>query len=127
MKYKNILVYLTHPHVDAWNFKPGHKKFLEGRLSDASVRVCANSKEFKDNLKEADAVIVWFFKEEWLEDAPRLKLIATPAAGNDWIPWLPPKNLKISFGGFHGPMMAESVLGAMFYFLKAFPLSVAMQ
>jgi phosphoglycerate dehydrogenase-like enzyme len=127
MKYNKILVYLTHPHVDVWNFKPEHKALLQSRLPGTEVQVCANSKEFKDKLPEADAVIVWVFKEEWLENAPKLKLIATPAAGNDWISWQPPAKLKLSFGGFHGPMMAESVIGAMLHFLKAFPLSMKMQ
>ncbi len=127
MTFRKILVYLTHPHVDAWNFKPEHKNLLESRVPGTTLEVCANSKEFKDKLGEADAVIVWFFKEEWLADAPKLKLIATPAAGNDWIPRQPPENVKLSFGRFHGPMIAESVLGAMLYSLKAFPLSVALQ
>ena len=127
MTFKNILVYLTHPHVDAWNFKPEHADLLKSLIPGAEIRVCVNSKEFKDRLTEADAALVWFFKEEWLMNAPKLKLIATPAAGNEWIPWQPPENLKLSFGGFHGPMMAESVIGAMLHFLKAFPLSTKMQ
>ena len=127
MKYNKILVYLTHPHVDVWNFKSEHKALLQSRLPGTEVQVCANAKEFKDKLPGSDAVIVWVFKEEWLENAPKLKLIATPAAGNEWISWPPPANLKLSFGGFHGPMMAESVIGAMLHFLKAFPLSMKMQ
>ena len=127
MTYKNILVYLTHPHVDVWNFKLEHRDLVQSRLPETAVQVCAKSKEFKDKLGEAEAVIVWFFKEEWLENAPKLKLIATPAAGNDWISWQPPANVKLSFGGFHGSMMAESVIGAMLHFLKAFPLSTKMQ
>ena len=125
--YKKILVYLTHGQVDAWNFKPKHKLLLESYLSGSKVQVCTSSKEFKDNLPEADLAVVWFFKEEWLANAPRLKLIATPAAGKDWIPWQPPENLKLSFGGFHGPMISESVLGAMLHFIKVFPLSKTMQ
>jgi len=125
--YNKILVFLTHPHVDVWNFKSKHMALLQSLLPGTAVQVCANAKEFKDKLPEADAVIVWVFKEEWLENAPKLKLIATPAAGNDWISWQPPANLKLSFGGFHGPMIAESVIGAMLHFLKAFPLSMKMQ
>ena len=127
MIYKTILVYLTHPNVDAWNFKAKHKSLFNSRIPEAAVHVCLNSSEFKDKLPEADAVVVWYFKEEWLVKAPRLKLIATPAAGNDWLSWKAPKNLKISFGGFHGTMIAESVIGAIFHFLKAFPLSMMMQ
>jgi D-2-hydroxyacid dehydrogenase (NADP+) len=125
--YNKILVYLTHPHVDVWNFKPEHKTLLQSLLLGVTVEVCANSKEFKDKLSESEVVIVWIFKEDWLQNAPKLKLIATPAAGNDWITWQPPANLKLSFGGFHGPMMAETVIGAMLHFLKAFPLSTKMQ
>ena len=127
MTYNKILVYLTHPHVDVWNFKPEHKTLLQSRLLGVTVEVCVNSKEFKDKLSEAEAAIVWVFKKEWLQNAPKLKLIATPASGNDWITWQPPANLKLSFGGFHGPMMAETVIGAMLHFLKAFPLSTKMQ
>ncbi|NIQ03775.1 MAG: D-2-hydroxyacid dehydrogenase, partial [Nitrospinaceae bacterium] len=53
--------------------------------------------------------------------------IATPAAGGEWIEPEPSRDLNISFGGFHGLMMAETVTGAMFYFLKAFSLSSQMQ
>tara|TARA_Y100001960_G_C14748953_1_gene867300 strand:+ start:445 stop:1401 length:957 start_codon:yes stop_codon:yes gene_type:complete len=125
--YKKFLVYLTHAQVDAWNFKSKHKVLLESHLSGSAVQICANYKEFKDNLPRADVAIVWFFKKEWLANAPKLKLIATPAAGKDWISWQPPENLKLWFGGFHGPMISESVLGAMLHFIKVFPLSKMMQ
>jgi D-2-hydroxyacid dehydrogenase (NADP+) len=127
LSIKNILVYITHPHVDAWNFKPEHKVLLESRVAGLNVEVCQNSKDFRDRLPHAEAVIVWFFKESWLDSAPRLKFIATPAAGNEWIQCESSGNLKLSFGGFHGNLIAESVLGAMLYFLKAFSLSVKMQ
>jgi len=124
---KNILVYLTHPHVEAWNFKPQHKDLLERQVPGLNVEVCLNSKDFKDHLPQSEAAIVWFFKKQWLDSAPKLKLIATPAAGKDWIEVEEGEGLLVSFGGFHGSLIAESVIGSMFYFLKAFPLSVAMQ
>ena len=127
MFIKNILVYLTHPHVGAWNFRPEHKDLLESRVPGLKVEVCLNSKDFRERLPQAEAVIVWFFKESWLESASHLKLIATPAAGKDWIEVEARENLQISFGGFHGSLIAESVIGAMLYFLKALPLSAKMQ
>ncbi len=127
MSIKTILVYLTHPHVEAWNFRPEHKVMLESRVPGLKVEVCLNSKDFKDRLPQSEAVIVWFFKEQWLESATRLKLIATPAAGKDWIEVEAREGLQVSFGGFHGSLIAESVVGAMIYFLKAFPLSMSMQ
>jgi D-2-hydroxyacid dehydrogenase (NADP+) len=127
MSLKKVLVYLTHPHVEAWNFKADHKVLLENRLHGVEVQVCLNSKEFRDRLPQAEAVIVWFFKEKWLDSSPGLKLIATPAAGNDWIEVETREGLQVFFGGFHGSLIAESVIGAMLYFMKAFPLSVKMQ
>lgn len=127
MSIKTILVYLTHPHVEAWNFRPEHKTLLESRVPGLKVEVCLNSRDFKECLPNSEAVIVWFFKKQWLESAPDLKLIATPAAGKDWIEAEANEGLQISFGGFHGSLIAESVVGAMLYFLKAFPLSAAMQ
>ena len=124
---KNILVYLTHPHVEAWNFRPEHQALLERRVPGLKVEVCLNSKDFKDRLPQFEGAIVWFFKEQWLKSALELKLIATPAAGKDWIEVEAGEGLQVSFGGFHGSLIAESVIGSMLYFLKAFPLSVAMQ
>lgn len=122
-----ILIYLTHPHVEAWNFQDRHKEQFSRHFSGLSVVVCRNSKEFLARLPEADGVIVWYFKREWEKAAPRLKWIATPAAGKDWIDVESGSNLPVLFGGFHGLMMAESVLGAALYFCKAFQFSDELQ
>jgi D-2-hydroxyacid dehydrogenase (NADP+) len=73
-------------------------------------------------LPEAELIAVWFFNVDWVEKAPNLKFVFTPAAGNDWIK-LDKSTVKISNGSFHGPMIAESIIGAIFYFLKAFHFS----
>jgi len=123
---KNVLVYLTHPHVQAWNFLPIHRKLLEDSVPGLNISICLNLKEFLDRLPEAEIVIVWFFKNDWLEKAINLELIVTPAAGRDWVN-LETSKIKVSYGRFHGPMIAESILGAVFYFLKAFHFSKKMQ
>ena len=122
-----ILVYLTHPHVETWNFQNRQKEQLSRHFSEFSVVVCRNSKEFLVNLPAAEGVIVWYFKPEWEKAAAQLKWIATPAAGKDWIELNPGSNLPVLFGGFHGLMMAESVLGAALNFCKAFPFSADLQ
>ncbi len=125
---RNLLVYLTHPYVNCWNFKSSHEKTLQSAFPELDIRVCRNSKEFLHELPKAESAVVWYFKEKWLERMPELKLIATPAAGADWIDL--PQNCakpKVWFGGFHGTMIAESVVGAMFYFCKAFQFSKDMQ
>jgi D-2-hydroxyacid dehydrogenase (NADP+) len=123
---KNILIYLTNSHVQAWNFLPDHGRFLEKNVLGLNVSICLNSKEFLRCLPEAEIVVVWFFKTDWLEKAPNLKYIFTPAAGKDWIK-LDESKVKVSNGRFHGPMIAESIIGAIFYFLKAFHFSKKMQ
>ncbi|HIO23716.1 MAG TPA: D-2-hydroxyacid dehydrogenase [Nitrospinaceae bacterium] len=126
MNIKKILVYLTHPHVQAWNFLPIHRKLLEDSVPGLNVSICLNLKEFLDRLPEAEIVIVWFFKNDWLEKAINLERIVTPAAGRDWVN-LETSKIKVSYGRFHGPMIAESILAAVFYFLKAFHFSKKMQ
>ena len=124
---KNLLIYLTHPHVGVWNLGSRHVVQFSDHLPQLQVDICQNSNEFKGRLPKADAVAVWFFKREWLDSAPRLKLIATPAAGTEWLDVEPKKGLDVLHGGFHGMMIAESVLGALFHFCKAFELSRQMQ
>ena len=82
---KNLLIYMKHPHVGAWNFKPEHRELLQRLVPDLDITVCYSSKDFFAWLPEAEAVFVWFFEEEWLDSAPNLRLIATPAAGTEWI------------------------------------------
>ncbi|MEE8270085.1 MAG: D-2-hydroxyacid dehydrogenase [Nitrospinaceae bacterium] len=122
-----ILIYLTHPHVEAWNFQDRHREQFSRHLPGFSVVVCRNSKDFLERLPEAEGVIVWYFKQEWQKSSPQLKWIATPAAGKDWVDVEPGSNLPVLFGGFHGQMMAESVLGAALYFCKALRASRDLQ
>jgi len=124
---RKLLVYMTHPHVDAWVFKPRHREILERRLPGLEVDCVTGSKEFLARLPGAEAAVVWFFKKDWLADAPNLRLIATLAAGRDWIEPAEAPGLAVWFGGFHGPMIAESVAGAVLYFAKAFGPSLRLQ
>ena len=79
------------------------------------VRV-RTDEEFLKELPTATHAIVWHFKEEWFAAAKRLRLLATPSAGRELLPstFSPqPSRPIIHFGGFHGPAIAESVLGYM--------------
>lgn len=122
-----ILAYLTHPHVEAWNFQDRHREQFSRQCPGVQLVVCRNSKEFLSRLPDAEGVIVWFFKKEWVKISANLKWIATPAAGADWIAPGVEDQLPVFFGGFHGPMMAESIVGVMLYFCKAFGLSRDLQ
>ena len=75
---------------------------------------------FLKNLPRATHAIVWNFKEEWFAKAPRLKLLATPAAGREFVPETGPKGVKIHFGRFHGAIMAETVAAFMLAWCRGF-------
>ena len=65
-------------------------------------------------LPGATHVLVWNFKQDWFAKAPRLKVLATPAAGQEFVPTKGPRGVKIHFGKFHGQIMAETVAAFMF-------------
>ncbi len=123
----NLLIYLTHPYVKAWNFKERQVEQFCRQYPEAEVMLCHRSRDFLEKLPQAEGVIVWYFKSEWLGRAPNLRWIATPAAGREWIDLPQDSSITVHHGGFHGMMMAESVLGAVLYFAKAFELSRSMQ
>ena len=60
-------------------------------------------------LPKATHAITWQFKAEWFAKAPKLKVLATPAAGQEFVPTKGPKGVKIHFGHYHGQIMSESV------------------
>lgn len=84
-------------------------------LAPAGARIVRVRSEggFLRALPRATHAIVWNFRAEWFARAPRLRLLATPAAGRELVPVKGPKGVKIHFGGFHGPAMAESALALM--------------
>ena len=90
-------------------------------VKDRGRVVCARSEAaFLKNLPKATHAIVWNFKEEWFAKAPRLKVLATPAAGQEFVPTRGPKGVKIHFGRFHGYFMAETVAAFMLAWCRGF-------
>ena len=75
---------------------------------------------FLKSLPRATHAIVWNFRKEWFAKAPRLKLLATPAAGQEFVPTTGPKGVKIHFGRFHGFFMAETVAAFMLAWSRGF-------
>lgn len=96
-------------------------EYLRSLLPEgASVEHVRTERAFLRALPKATHAIVWNFKKEWFVKAPRLKLLATPAAGRELIPEVGPEGVKIHFGGFHGGIIAESVVGFMLAFARGF-------
>lgn len=107
------LVYLEWPEK-CFRISPEALAVLRGLVPKGSRIVRARTeKAFLRALPSATHVITWPFKEEWFKLAPKLKVLATPSAGRELMPLEGPKGVRIHFGGFHGPAMAESVLALM--------------
>jgi len=106
-----ITIYLKHPQVAA--FAIGEKEItgLRKALPGETIHWCRSREEFLAALPETEAALVWYFREEWYPLAPRLKLIATPAAGKDLLGSTPPEGIRLLNGRFHGEIMAETTLG----------------
>ena len=77
------------------------------------IRLCRSETEFLRLLPEATAALVWRFRQEWFALAPRLRHVATPAAGRDYFHVEPPPTVTMHYGTFHGAIMAETALGAV--------------
>ena len=94
---------------------------LKGLVPKGARIVRARSERaFLRALPKATHVITWHFKTDWFAKASRLKVLATPAAGQEFVPTKGPKGVKIHFGHYHGQIMSESVLGFMLCWTKGF-------
>ena len=95
--------------------------YLKSAVPKGSRVVRARSEAaFLRALPKATHAIVWEFRPEWFGKAPRLKVLATPAAGQELVPTQGPKGVRIHFGHYHGQIIAESVLGFMLCWAKGF-------
>lgn len=74
------------------------------------VRATSES-AFLKALPTATHAIVWNFSSDWFARAPKLRVLATPAAGQELLPKTGPAGVTIHFGGFHGAAIAETVVG----------------
>ena len=91
-------------------------------LVPAGARVvrARTERAFLRALPSATHVVTWDFRPEWFAKAPRLKVLATPAAGQELVPTTGPEGVRIHFGHYHGEIIAESVLGFMLCWAKGF-------
>lgn len=79
----------------------------------SEVRRVTGERAFLRELPEATHVLTWHFRREWFARGGRLRLVATPAAGREFVATEGPKGVTVHFGGFHGAIISESVAGYM--------------
>jgi len=100
----------------------GDLKLFRSLVPKGSRVVRAKSEgEFLDGLPKATHVVTWHFRGEWYARAPRLRMLATPAAGRELVAWRDaPERVKVHFGTFHGPIISETVLGFLLAWTRGF-------
>jgi phosphoglycerate dehydrogenase-like enzyme len=108
-----ISTFLVSHSAPCWTFEARQAMRLTKTLPACEVKICATESEFVKSLPETEIALVWKFEQDWLDKAPNLKWIATPAAGKDYFFVEPRPGLRMTNGNFHGPLMAETMLGMM--------------
>lgn len=104
-----------------------HVESLRRGLPGIDWTWCRSRDEFRRELPGSAIALVWLFKSEWLAEAPDLRLVATPAAGKDWIRVEPTPDRKVWFGTFHGELMAETAVGLVLTFCRGVKASLDCQ
>jgi len=106
----DVLVYLNWPER-CFCATADDVHFLRTLLPrGARVTVVRDDGAFLRSLPKATHVITWHFKQEWFAVAPKLKVLATPAAGRELVAADAPKGVTVHFGGFHSAIISETVL-----------------
>ena len=108
-----VTIFITHPYVPAWNFSGKNLKYLQNLLPELNVKICSSPDKFEVELPNTEIALIWYFKQEWLSFAPKLKWIITPAAGRDYFHIPPSSGVDVDYGHFQGELMGETVLGMM--------------
>ncbi|MFA6929930.1 MAG: NAD(P)-dependent oxidoreductase [Lentisphaeria bacterium] len=108
-----LVIHLQHPRVACWSMTATQAEKLAVQLPEYCVKLCDDKSEFQAALPTAEIVITWHFRQEWLSLAPKLKILATPAAGKDYFTLQLPPQIQSWNGRFHGELIAETAVGAL--------------
>lgn len=110
-----VTTYIQHPDIEGWSFQERHAQSIQRAQPAAEVTICSCQEDFVDALPLTEIALCWRFRQAWFKQAPRLRILATPAAGREYLPEpdTSPKNVRMVYGHFHGELIAETVLGMM--------------
>jgi len=107
--------------VDAFTFVDQDLLDIKKHYPDLRIKVHHDEDSFLRDAHHADFILTWDFEESWYEVCANLKTIFTPAAGNDWVHPDPKNRVELIYGTFHGPILAESLLGALLFMNRQMP------
>ena len=119
MEGVRVLVHLQ-SSVPCWNVGDDHLGRLRREFPSVVFTVARTDEEVLPGLAHCDVFFGWSFREGWLQRAPHLKWVATPAAGVDVLEAdeLAPAKITVTRGGFHGAIMSETLLAMMLHFAR---------
>ena len=126
MKKESIVVF-QESIVPCFCIRARHIARLRAACPSAKVTWCRTKASFIRALPKAQVAVTWAFRQEWFARAPQLRCILSSAAGRDFFPLTPPPQVAVRHGTFHGPLMAETVLGLMLAFNRGILASYRLQ
>jgi phosphoglycerate dehydrogenase-like enzyme len=112
-----VVVWLEH-EIRAFQVQSEQLGALRARHREHDFSLVRGQAEFLRELGDADAALVWRFAAEWYALGPRLRFVATPAAGREKLEPDASGRVRAVHGHFHGQIMAESLLGMMLFFSR---------
>jgi phosphoglycerate dehydrogenase-like enzyme len=107
-----ILVWLEH-EIRAFQVQSEQLAALRARHPQHRFLPVHDEAELLRELPDAEAALVWSFAGAWYSRGPRLRFVATPAAGREKLEPDTSGRVRAVHGHFHGKIMAESLLGMM--------------
>lgn len=118
-----LVVHLDHP-IRTFELSAEQLSSLKERLpSHEFVRVHTRD-DFLRELPSAQGALVWRFDQDWYALAPKLRFVATPAAGRELVARDPSGRVLTLHGSFHGKIMAETLLAMMLFWSRRFDLAL---
>jgi phosphoglycerate dehydrogenase-like enzyme len=109
-----ILVWLEHS-IRAFQVQAEQLDVLRARHPQHRFLVVHSEADLLRELPDAEAALVWSFAGAWYARGPRLRFVATPAAGRESLEPDASGRVRAVHGHFHGKIMAESLLGMMLF------------
>ena len=118
---KNLHVWLKNSEVPAMSYEREDFAPLERAYPSLEIVWHETHQSLKQALAGAELIDTWGIGPRWYERAPALEAVFTPAAGRDWVAEDPAGRVPLHMGTFHGPLIAESLLGFMLHFNRRIP------
>lgn len=118
-----VVVWLEH-EISAFHAQPQQLDVLAARHPEHAFQLVQGEAAFMRALADAEAALVWRFSAAWYALGPRLRFVATPAAGREKLELDPSGRVRTVHGHFHGKIMAESLLAMLLFFSRRLDASV---